>query len=116
MKKIDFEEFVERAFSELPEDIKKKIENVAICVEDEHRNNPAILGLYEGVPKTAWGRGFGGNIPDKITVFEKSILRFAKNEREAYDITKSTVYHEIAHHFGFSEEEVSRWERKRNSF
>ncbi len=105
-----FEKLVREAVDDLPLTIKKKMDNVAICVEKEPslkierkkggaRKNSFLLGLYQGVPKNEWGRGFGGNLPDKITIFQNSIERFAKTEERIKKTVKRTVYHEIAHHF-----------------
>ena len=118
----DFEGLVKRAVLELPSFIKDKMDNVAICVEERPgrelsrikggaRKNTYLLGLYEGVPKNVWGRGFGGNLPDKITIFKEPIERFAKDEERLKRIVQRTVYHEIAHHFGFNEKEVRELER-----
>ncbi len=116
-----FEELVEEAIKELPEEIRKKMDNVVICVEKRPKSDRKkggvkrkgfLLGLYQGVPKNVWGRGFGGNLPDKITIFQESIERFAKTEKKIKETVKRTVYHEIAHHFGFGEKEVRRLEKR----
>ncbi len=117
-----FEELVKEAVDDLPLTVKKKMDNVAICVEENPslqierkrggaRKNSFLLGLYQGVPKNTWGRGFGGNLPDKITIFKESIERFAKTEEKIKKTVKRTVYHEIAHHFGFNEREVRDLEK-----
>ncbi len=110
---MNFEKLVVEALDSLPRDIREMMDNVAICVEEGvYEDN--VLGLYEGVPKTEWGRGSGGELPDKITIFKKPILRVARNNREEVrDVVRDTVYHEIAHHFGFSERDVREWESLR---
>ncbi len=118
----DFEKAVEEAVEELPTEIKTKMDNVAIVVEERPRpdiqrrrggarKDSYLLGLYQGVPKNTWGRGFGGNLPDKITIYKDSIERFAKTEERIKMVVKRTVYHEVAHHFGFNEKEVRKLER-----
>jgi predicted Zn-dependent protease with MMP-like domain len=128
MELQEFERLVEEAIEELPFSIKSKMDNVAIVVEKTPRQdiekrrggarkNSYLLGLYQGVPKNVWGRGFGGNLPDKITIYKDSIERFAQTEERIKKVVKRTVYHEIAHHFGFSEKEVRELEKtfyKRN--
>lgn len=117
-----FEKLVKEAVKELPKEVREKMDNVAICVEEKPsryierkrggvRKNSFLLGLYQGVPKNVWGRGFGGNLPDKITIFQESIERFAKTEEKIKKTVKRTVYHEIAHHFGFSEAQVRKLEK-----
>ena len=107
----------------LPEYIRQKMENVAICIEQEPlveqfrkagtRLSNLLLGLYQGVPKTAWGReSFPGRIPDKITIFQRPIENLADSEKEVEELVRMVVWHEIAHHFGFSETKVRELERK----
>jgi len=69
MDENEFEKLVKKAILDLPERIRRKMENVAIVVEQRPtpeqlkktglRYGGTLLGLYEGVPKTKWGRGFG---------------------------------------------------------
>ncbi len=111
-----FEELVEEAIKELPSSIRKKMDNVAICVEEKPKKadkNRFLLGLYQGVPKSVWGRGFGGNLPDKITIYKEPIERFAGTEKMVKETVKRTVYHEIAHHFGFDERDARKIEKRR---
>jgi predicted Zn-dependent protease with MMP-like domain len=122
MKIEEFEELVKTAIEEMPAFVKEKMDNVAICVEERPtreinrkrggvRKGSYLLGLYQGVPKNVWGRGFGGNLPDKITIFKEAIEQFAKSDERIKRIVKRTVYHEIAHHFGFNEKEVRELEK-----
>ncbi len=113
MLRADFEKLVKKAILELPEHIRQKMDNVDIVIEDKSSLGDSLLGLYQGVPQTSWGRGFGNILPDKISIFQKPIERSAKSEREIVDLVKNTVWHEIAHHFGFSEKGVRELEVKR---
>ncbi len=123
MKRIEFEKLTEQAISDLPEHIKSKIDNVEILVENEPSKEQlrkikvgskySLLGLYEGVPQNVWGRGFGNILPDKITIFQKAIESYANSKKALIELIKSTVRHEIAHHFGFNEEGVKSLEQKR---
>ena len=122
MEQEEFEKLVEEAVLGLPEDIRKMMKNVAITVEwmpsaeqlgkTGVRQGDFLLGLYEGVPQTSWGKGFGNYLPDKITIFEESIMRFAGQPDEIKKLVKSVVWHEIAHHFGIDEKEVRKLEQK----
>lgn len=121
----EFEKLVQESLEGLPENIRQKIENVAIVVEsfpsDEQarktgtRQNSFLLGLYEGVPQNTWGKGFGGNLPDKITIFQNAIETFAKTSEDIKKMVRHVVWHEIAHHFGFNEKEVRKLEKRWNS-
>jgi len=123
MGQADFEKLVQKAVLELPDHIRQKMDNVEIVIEKEAsseqlrrtglRSANSLLGLYQGVPQSAWGRGFGNILPDKISIFQQPIERLAKSEKEIVDLVKNTVWHEIAHHFGFSEKGVRELEAKR---
>ena len=122
MLEKDFEKLVKKAVMALPKRIQEKMDNVAIVIENEFSSNHlrkagmrfegTLLGLYQGTPKTTWGRGFGGNLPDKITIFKKPIEKIALTPKEITELVKITVWHEIAHHFGFDEKQVRKLEEK----
>jgi len=112
MKAEEFENLVAQALDELPKVIQEKMDNVAITVEKGSLRGP-YLGFYEGVPKNAWGRGFGMVLPDKITIFQLPMESMARSREELKEIVKDTVWHEIAHHFGFNEKMVRDLEKKR---
>ena len=123
MTEENFENLVERALRDLPQEIFEKTENVEITIEIRPtqeqlkkggiRAGGLLLGLYEGVPQAKWGRGFGNVFPDKITLFQEPIEILAHSEAEILDILKNTIFHEIGHHLGFDEKGVRELERKR---
>lgn len=124
MQESLFQKLVKESLLELPENIRQKMENVALCVEKRPsaeqlkkvgiRHSGSLLGLYEGVPKIAYGRGFGMRLPDKITIFQESIERFARTPAAIKKLVRNVVWHEVAHHFGFNERQVRELERHRN--
>jgi len=97
-----FEQLVADALDELPEEFARRLENVAVVVEDEPEG--PLLGLYHGVPQTRRDRGYFGVLPDRITIYRGPIERRARDETELAAAVKKTVFHEIAHHFGISDE------------
>lgn len=112
-----FKKIVELAVAEVPNEFLEKLNNIAIVIQDLPTQNQKnklnlkkgilLLGLYEGVPQVKrWGGGVV--LPDKITVFKKSIESLSNSEEDIKRIVKDTVQHEIAHHFGMSEEEIRR--------
>ncbi len=122
MRPEEFEESVERALLRLPERIRGMMDNVAVCVEDQAsreqldsvgvRSKNALLGLYEGIPQNAWGRGWGNNLPDKVTIFRIPIEKMSSGPEDMEELIRDVVWHEVAHHFGFDEEEVAALEEK----
>ena len=123
MQQAEFEKLVRESVLEMPENIRQKMENVALCVEQKPtreqlrklgtRSGSTLLGLYEGVPKTAYGRGFGMILPDKITIFQESIEQFARTQKAIRDLVKEVVWHEIAHHFGFDEKQIRELKKRK---
>jgi len=126
---VYFEKLVQEATLTLPKEIQKKMENVAICIAENPsevelrkvgiRIKGSLLGLYQGFPKTVWGRNnISGRLPDKITIFQDSIIRLSKTEQDIKELVKIVVWHEIAHHFGFNEKQVRalelKWRKDKN--
>lgn len=120
MDRSEFVGLVEQAVEMLPEEFKKKLDNVAIVVEDwpteeQLRNlrvRGTLFGLYEGVPQTKRGAHYSA-LPDKITIFQGPIERFAADEAAIIRQIQSTVEHEIGHHFGLSEGEARRRDHRK---
>lgn len=112
MEREVFEKLVREALLEIPEPIRRKMDNIAIIIE-EGSPDGSILGLYQGVPQTVWARGFGMRLPDKITIFQKPLERIARSPEELKEIVKKVVRHEIAHHFGFDEKKARELEKKK---
>jgi len=124
MMREKFEKLVDEGIKAIPERFLKKLDNVDIVIEDEPTPyqlrklrtwlGSLIFGLYEGVPQTKRGH-YGQVLPDKITIFQKSIEKIAQSEEEIKEIVKNTVWHEIAHHFGLDEKGIREAElRKKN--
>ena len=109
----EFEKLVAEGIEAIPERFLRKLNNVAVVIEDERGKN--LLGLYEGIPQT--GRehyGVGPTLPDRITIFRRTIMAEAGGDpARAREIVRDTVWHEIAHHFGMDEGRVRQREAKR---
>ena len=118
MDRAEFEQIAEEAFESLPKTLQEKIENVRIVIEDEAseetlrrsgmRSGSLLLGLYEGVPLNKRGENYGRFpvVPDKITLFQRSILSVAWSESGIREKIREVLIHEIAHYFGMTERQV----------
>ncbi len=123
MDRGKFEELVRGGIEAIPQKFLKKLNNVDIIIEDEPtekqmeklelRGGSKLFGLYEGVPQTK-RQHYSWVLPDKITIFKKPIEEIASSEEEIKEMVKSTVWHEIAHHFGLNEERVKKAEKRKN--
>jgi predicted Zn-dependent protease with MMP-like domain len=108
----EFEELVEDAIDSLPGDLRDFMENVAVVVEDEPPPGLPLLGLYQGVPLTRRTSAYTGVPPDKITIYRGPLERRAGGDPERLRAeVRHVVVHEIAHHFGISDERLVELDR-----
>ena len=113
MERHRFEGLVVRAVRGLPEDIRAALANVDIVVAARPSpvqrrqaglgDDELLLGLYEGVPQTERGTGYGMVLPDKITVFQEAVEAVCRDEAEIVEEVRRVVLHEVAHHFGIGD-------------
>jgi predicted Zn-dependent protease with MMP-like domain len=86
--------------------------NVEIVVEDEPPPGQRLLGLYQGVPLTQRGSNYGGVLPDKITIYRRPLIRlFGRDPDRLRREVRRVVLHEVAHHFGISDERLIEIDR-----
>jgi predicted Zn-dependent protease with MMP-like domain len=102
-----FATLVGDALDSIPEDIASKMDNVAVVVDD-FAPPGRLLGLYEGVPLTQRANYGEGRMvmPDRVTIFRRSICAICETDEEVVDQVRLTVIHEIGHHFGLSDERL----------
>lgn len=98
-----FEELVGDALDLIPSEFAAAMDNVVVLVEDANPEQPSILGLYHGVALTERTSSYGGELPDRITIYRNPILRMCDDEDDVVDEVAITVVHEIAHHFGIDD-------------
>lgn len=118
-----FEELVRRALAGLPEEIAARMSNVD--VEVQHQPSAAqlasagvpeghtLLGLYVGVPLTRRTHGYNLALPDRIIIFQRPLERIARSDGELVERVRDTVVHEVAHHFGISDQRLHEIELER---
>ena len=90
---MTFEEHVRRALDELPPDLARGLENVAVVIEDEHPDDPDLLGLFE---QEEW-------LPAKVTIYRLPLEESFPEPDELEHEIRVTVLHELAHYFGIDE-------------
>ena len=115
MERAHFEELVASSLEELPEQFAEMLQNVDVVVEDRPprsqrgRRRGLLLGLYEGVPLTERA-GYNLVAPDKITIFQRAVESVCATEEELKREVRTTVLHELGHHFGLDDATLSRIE------
>lgn len=100
----EFERLVGEALDSIPARLGRLMSNVAVLVEDEAPPGEDLLGLYEGIPLTERDGWYAGVLPDTITIFRLPILRLCDTKADVVDEVRTTVIHEVAHHFGIDDE------------
>jgi predicted Zn-dependent protease with MMP-like domain len=123
MERHKFEALVARAIDNLPPEFQRKLENVDIVVEDwptpgqlrqiKQSHPTQLLGLYQGVPQTRRGQGYGLVLPDKISIFQKPIEAQCRFGDEIEAKIEEVVRHEIAHHFGLDDKTLRKIEHEK---
>jgi predicted Zn-dependent protease with MMP-like domain len=106
------EGFVIDALEGLPDAFRDRLGSVAIVIEDEPTaaqlasvGAPGLYGLYQGVPRTHYGADSAA-YPSKITLFRGPLTRTSRTRAGLEGKVRETVYHEIAHHFGISDDRL----------
>jgi predicted Zn-dependent protease with MMP-like domain len=116
----DIEGLVIDALEALPEPFRSQLGSVAIVIEEEA--TPAQLesvgahglyGLYQGVPRTRLSAD-AAPTPSKITIFRGPLVRASRTPERLAAAVADTVYHEIAHHFGISDERLHELQAERS--
>ena len=111
-----FERLVVQALDDLPEFFKARLENIEVLVVDEPTEeelaeaglepDELLLGLYQGIPLTERTGDYGLVLPDTITLYRLSFAEACDTPEEVVAEVQQTVKHEIAHHFGLSDERL----------
>jgi predicted Zn-dependent protease with MMP-like domain len=111
LERARFARLVRRALMDLPPEFGRRMRNVEIVVDEEPEpgrvaDGRELLGLYEGVPLTerAYAEPY---VPDRISIYRGPIQRVSTSPRRQAEIVRETVMHEIAHHFGITDERLT---------
>ncbi|MFC4334126.1 metallopeptidase family protein [Salininema proteolyticum] len=106
MSREEFEEAVGDALDSIPEKLLTVMDNVVILVEEEPPPGEDLFGLYEGIALTERGSDYSAVLPDTITIFRGPHLRYADGRNGLVEEIRTTVVHEIAHHFGIDDDQL----------
>ncbi|GHO97724.1 hypothetical protein KSF_077720 [Reticulibacter mediterranei] len=120
----DFEQLVREALDSIPAEFHEQMENLIVQVENEpdtalkeklYENDTAehsyLLGLYQGIPLTQQSYG-QVQLPERITIYQHNIERYCQGDPERIrEQVRSTVLHEVAHHFGMDHHDMPIWVR-----
>jgi predicted Zn-dependent protease with MMP-like domain len=92
-----FEEHVRAALDGLPPKIARRLENVAVVVEEEHPEEPDFYGLFDE-PEF---------LPARIAIYRRPLVEDFGHDPAALEREiRITVLHELAHYFGIDEDRL----------
>jgi len=116
MNTVDFERIVAESLDDLPPVFLERLENVEVVVEpyaDQQtlrlagvKNPMQLLGFYHGVPLTERSHGYTLVLPDKISIYQRPIECVCRTPDAIRAQVRRTVLHELAHHFGISDDRL----------
>ncbi|MGC8826628.1 MAG: metallopeptidase family protein [Anaerolineae bacterium] len=116
MDASEFAEIVMEVLEDLPDEFRQRMENVEIEIRDwpgrEEREQAGVppgqtlFGLYQGIPLTERGHGYNLVLPDRIILFRGPIMRAGGTRAGVRRQIRRTLLHEIAHHFGISDDRL----------
>ena len=113
MTNREFVRLVRQAYREMPPHVIKALDNIDVVVEewpgpeDVINGEGTLFGLYQGVPLTERDGG-DPMLPDRIAIYRQPILSSCSTKTEAEHEIKVTLWHEIGHYLGMSEDDLHR--------
>ncbi len=124
-----FAAIVRRTIEELPEEIRRHLSNVVVDVEEE----PSVEFLREAGltdEEIAAGESLYGYFmplegvaaadmlenPNRIIIFKRPLEEDFPDPEELQIEIRKTVIHEIAHHFGWTDRDLERFDADPNPF
>lgn len=104
------------SFAPHARDVVLKVEDVADddVLDELQIDDPLELtGLYDGIPLTEKSVSEPQHLPDTVWLFRRAILDewVERGNVTLTELVAHVVVHELAHHFGWSDEDVARIDR-----
>ena len=116
VSKDDFEKLVEIALAELPPKFLAVLDDVPIDIRPRPTrkqlqsvglaDDELLLGLYVGTAMPDRSVDQGVRLPDVIFIFQEDIELVCDSADQLKDEIRTTVLHEIGHHYGLDEDQL----------
>jgi predicted Zn-dependent protease with MMP-like domain len=115
-----FREVVAEAIEHLPDELRTHLRQVPVVVEDlpsrevlAHESGdepltPTVLGLFYGPSLREQSVFDPVPVPPTIFVYQRNLERFCRTREELIEEIRLTLYHELGHYLGLSEEELEK--------
>ena len=116
LSKKAFEALVEEALAGIPKRFRKLIGNVEIAVRDRPgpeaagmRDTDLLLGLYVGPPRSQLEDPTApSEMPARILLYQANLQSVCGDEDTLRREISLTLRHELAHYFGFTDEDLKK--------
>jgi acetylglutamate kinase len=117
----DILEMAEDALAAIPAPLRAMVKGAAIVVEEVPDDETVaemeldspweLTGLYRGTPLTHKSVGDAPTLPDTILLYREPILlEWIETGEDLFRLVRNVLIHEIGHHFGLSDEDITRLE------
>lgn len=131
MEMSEFKRLVRHVMDTLPEEFYPYLDNLTVEVEEEPdedflrdagftdeeiENGETLFGLFEPMDLPLGDPVETGDWPNRIWIFKRPHEEEFEDPRELRLEIRKTVIHELAHHFGFSEADLDRFESVKDPF
>lgn len=117
ISEAEIAEIVERLVEEIPQPIRRALENVPIILEKRPEEDmlfsadppldPTVLGIFDGIPAIDMGSTTIETSPTRIVLFYENIWLLAGDRATLEEELWITLKHEIGHYFGLNEEDLA---------
>lgn len=114
-----FDALVEQSIAELPEPIRRHLEEVPVVVDDRPTVEmltaedppfaPDLLGLFVGRHLMDRSVSDLPSPPAGIHLFRRNLLRICETEEDLVREVRITLQHEVGHLLGLDEDDLDRW-------
>jgi len=119
----EFDAVVEQALDRLPIRFAELMSNIAVQVREApdpatirdlglDPRHDTLYGLYTGVPLDRRGGWYGNVLPDVIVLYRRPLLEGSRSRVGLIRQIQLTLLHEIGHHFGLTDAEMTKWEEE----
>ena len=84
----------------------KRRPSAADLVDADLQSDESMYGFYRGVPLTERDSGYHMAAPDVIHIYQEPLEEDFPDEHELIAEIRTTVLHELAHHFGIGDDRL----------
>ena len=113
-----FHSLAEAALESLPDPVRALLHNLEIDTKAEPgreagrwKGSDTLLGLYVGLSRDQMlSPHSGSHLPARILLYQRNLERGSRSREELEERIWTTLRHEVAHHFGITDEQLKeRW-------